>query len=75
MIRAWRRFFILRMRLPSDSATLFTGMPVILDTTEAMSSAVTVSQPPFLRARFSRTMDPASSIASMALSGRDLSVR
>ena len=75
MIRACRRFFIRRMRLPSLSATLFTGMPVILDTTEAMASAVTVSAPPFLRARFSRTIDPASSRASMALSGRDLSVR
>ena len=46
--------------------------PVILDTTEAMSSASTVLA--FLRPMERRTIEPASSRASMALSGRDLSV-
>ena len=60
--------FIFIILLPSDSATLLTGMPVILDTTVAMSSSVTML-PDCLR----RTIEPASSIASIALSGRDLS--
>ena len=55
---------------PSDSATLFTGIPVILDTTVAMSSALTT---PFFAPAFIRTSEPASSIASIALSGRNWS--
>ena len=66
-LRRSRIFIIL---LPSDSATLLTGIPVILETTVAMSSAVTVPLPSGWR---SLIMEPASSIASIALSGRDLS--
>ena len=68
MIRPFRRSAILSRRPASDSATLPAGMPVIFETTVAMSSAVTVLTVPLIR-----TMEPASSIASMALSGSDLS--
>ena len=65
MMRLLSRVRIFTMRLPSLSATLFTGMPVILETTVAISSADTSA---FFREVESRTMEPASSKASMALS-------
>ena len=49
------------------SAILFTGIPVIFDTTVAMSSSVTTALTfLFPAAALSLTIDPASSMASMA---------
>ena len=66
--------FILSSLELSDSATLPAGMPVILEMTAAMSSGLTSSEV-LLCPKYPRcTIEPASSIASMALSGRHLSV-
>ena len=62
---------IFSRRLLSFSATLPDGMPVIFDMMSATSSAVTF---PVFFGLFSRTFEPASSMASIALSGRHLSV-
>ena len=69
-----RRSFMAMRRCPSLSATLLTGMPVMRDTTHAMSSASTMFSLLRLWAILSRTMEPASSITSMALSGSARSV-
>ena len=57
-------------------ATFTTGIPVVFEMTAAMSSSVTTGCLLFflVEEHCSLTMEPASSIASMALSGRHLSV-
>ena len=57
----------------SPSAILPAGMPVIRDMTFATSEALTTLPPP-LPSLLMRTIEPASSRASMALSGRQRSV-
>ena len=71
MMADWSILRIFTSLMPSLSAIFPEGIPVIFDMTVATSSAVTY---PVLPGFFSLTMDPASSIASIALSGRHLSV-
>ena len=72
MMRPLRRSRIFIILFPSDSATLFTGMPVIFETTVEMSFSLTMLSC-FPAPLFSLTIEPASSMASMALSGRNWS--